>query len=330
MPATCRCQGAIAAVETRLAGIGLGLLASSHDYGHVKATSARHAQLGSNGMNERTLAGVQGRSSQLAQAMLWFGVASTIGLFLILCLFLAARRFGGAFDQPLNAPALLLLGIGVAALAACLRSAWPRSRQTFASVSSWFRLLLPSVVVFLFCYALSLPGSAAWSVALLWFLVVIAEGVWWLSELLVLQTVRRRTSNTIRSSLVSASPADQTRQDMANQVGSDVTQQMTRTRSAAGGDLVFGQARADFTVGARSQIVHLAFCPPLAGSPRITVKQAGGPQAAITVAQGESFGARFDIRLASTARQPESVMIEYEARFVAAGKPSNANDDDAL
>jgi hypothetical protein len=278
-------------------------------------------------MNERTLAGVPGRSFQLAQAMLWFGIASTIGLFLILCLFLAARRFGGAFDQPLNAPTLLLLGIGVAALAVSLRSVWPRSKQTFASVSSWVRLLLPSVVVFLFCYALSLPGSAVWSVALLWFLVVVEEGVWWVADLLALQTGRGRTSNTNRSILLSASPADQTRQDMTNQFGRDVTQRMTRTRSAAGGDLIVGQARADFTAGARSQIIHLAFCPPLAGSPRITVKQAGGPLAAITVAQGESFGARFDIRLASTARQPESVMIEYEARCVAAGEPSDANDD---
>ena len=65
----------------------------------------------------------------------------------------------------------------------------------------------------------------------------------------------------------------------------------------------------------------------MAGNPRITVMQAIGPPAAITVAQAEAFGARFDIRLASTARQPESVMIEFEARCFAAGEPSKAIDD---
>ena len=86
----------------------------------------------------------------------------------------------------------------------------------------------------------------------------------------------------------------------------------------------FGRARAEFTPGERSQIIHLAFCPPLPGDPRITVSHAGGPSATITIAQAETFGARFDIRLAATARQSESVMIEFEVRCLAASEPSVA------
>jgi hypothetical protein len=279
-------------------------------------------------MNDHTLATAAGRSSPAVQTIVRFALASTVGLFLMLCLFLTSRRLGGAFDQPLNSPTILFLGIGMAALAGGLRFAWPRSQQPFASVSSWARLLLPSVAVFLFCYSLSLPGSAPWAVAFLWFLVVIEEGAWWLADLLTLQATHKNTIRANGSALVTASSGNQTPLDLTSEVDSevdsDVTQQMTRMRDAEGCDLVFGQARAEFTPGARSQIIHLAFCPPLSGSPQITVMQSGGPEAAITVAQAESFGARFDIRLASTARQPESVMIEFEARCVAASEPSKA------
>ncbi len=273
-------------------------------------------------MNDHTLASPPGRCSPPLQTILRFGIGSTVGLFLILCLFLAGRRLGGAFDQPLSSPTILLLGIGMAALAGCLRAAWPRSQHALASVSSWARLLLPSVVVFLFCYALSLPGSAPWAVAVLWFLVVIEEGAWWLADLLALRAGRQNSVQANGSVLVSDSHANQTRLDLRSEVGSEVTQQMTRMRDAEGSDLVFGRLRAEFTSGARSKVIHLAFCPPLAGNPRITVMQAGGPTAAITVAQAESFGVRFDIRLASTARQPESVMIEFEARCVTASEAS--------
>ncbi|MDP6468328.1 MAG: hypothetical protein QF918_11345 [Pirellulaceae bacterium] len=269
-------------------------------------------------MNDHTLAGAPGRCSPPAQAILRFGVASTVGLLLILCLFLAGRRFGGAFDQPLGSLTMLLLGLLIAALAGCLRSAWPRAENTHASVSSLARLLLPSLAVFLFCYALSLPGSAPWALALMWFLVVSEEGAWWLADSLALQTGRQRTAVVNRSALVSNSHDNQPRLDPTSVVASDVTQQITRMRDAEGSDLVFGQARAEFTPGERSQIIHLAFCPPLADSPRITVMQADGPSAVITIAQAETFGARFDILLGATARQAESVMIEFEARCLAA------------
>ena len=276
-------------------------------------------------MNDHTLAAAVGRSSPRSQAILRFGVASTVGLLLILCLFLAGRRFGGAFDQPLSSPIMLLLGIGIAALAGCLRSAWPRGANTLASVSSVARLLLPSVAVFLFCYALSLPGSVPWTVALLWFLVVSEEGAWWLADSLALQAGQQRQATANRSTLVSDSNDNQPRLDLTSEVASDMTQQMTRMRDAKGSELVFGQTRAEFTPGERSQIIHLAFCPPLASDPYITVRHAGGPSAAITIAQAETFGARFDIRLAATARQLESVMIEFETRCLGPSEPTEAD-----
>ena len=153
-------------------------------------------------MNDHTLsASTPGSSRTLGsprtQSILQFGAASTVGLLLILCLFLAGRRFGGAFDQPLNSPTMLLLGIGMAAVAAGLRTAWPRSAN--ASISTWARLLLPTVAVLSFCYALSLPGSVPWAVALLWFLVVSEEGAWWLADAHAYQAGRKRNPKSGRA-----------------------------------------------------------------------------------------------------------------------------------
>lgn len=269
--------------------------------------------------------------SPTARTILRFGIASTVGLFLVLSLFLAGRRFGGAFDQPLSSPTMLALGIGIAALAGCLRAAWPRATQAPAvAAAAWARLLMPSLAVFLCCYALSLPGSAQWAVALLWFLVVCEEGAWWLAGSPPLPIGRHGTSTNNRSPQMADSNDHQLQSqldlsgDVDNDVTSDVTQQVTRMRDEDGSELVFGQARAEFVAGERSHSVHLAFCPPLSVNPRITVMHAGGPSAAITVAQAESFGARFDVRLAATARQPESVMIEFEARCEAANQAADA------
>ena len=223
------------------------------------------------------------------------GVASTVGLLLILCLFLASRRFEGAFDQPLNSPTMLLLGIGIAAVAGCLRTAWPRPANGTASVSAWARLLLPTVAVFLFCYALSLPGSVPWAVALLWFLVVSEEGAWWLVDTQALQPGQKRIPKANLAPQFDSND-NQPQFDLQGEVAADVTQRMTRMCVKDGSDRVFGQARAEFSSGERSHSIHLVFCPPLAGNPKITVTHAGGPPAAITVAQAEPFGTRFDVR----------------------------------
>jgi hypothetical protein len=143
-------------------------------------------------MPDHALAGP--RCSPLLQAILRFGVASTTGLLLIACLFLAGRRLGGAFDQPLSSPSLLFLGLAVLALAGCLRTVWPRVSHARNFAASWARLLLPSLAVFLFCFSLTLPGSAPWAVGLLWFLVVCAEGAWWLANSFSLPSGRQRVT----------------------------------------------------------------------------------------------------------------------------------------
>lgn len=289
-------------------------------------------------MIHHTFAGSPGSGSPAARpappawVMLRLAVASSAGLLLVLGLFLAGRRLGGAFDQPLSWPAMLALGAGITALACCLRAAWPRAADGPAAVSGWVRLLLPSAVMFLFCYALSLPGSAPWAVALLWFLVVCEEGAWWLAGSPALTTGWRHGPAATASpaaATVSPAAADATghasRPGPTHEARGDVTQQMTRVRDSQGRERVFGQARAEFVSGERSQSIHLAFCPPLDGNPRITARHAGGHAAAITVAQAESFGARFDVRLAGTARQAEHVMIEFEARSKTASEPPQSN-----
>jgi len=281
-------------------------------------------------MNNHTLARSRRRNIASPQAIHRIGIVTTVVLVLVLCLFLAGRRLGGAFHQPLTSTTMLLLGISFSAMAGFFRTVWTRTGGTHVMATTWCRLLLPSLAVFLFCYAISLPGSAPWAVALLWFIVVSEEGAWWLAESFALRGARQRTA-TSRAETHEAEKAvalhsvDLTR-DLTSDDARNVVQQMTRTRDQAGNEFVFGQARVEFLSGERSQSIHLAFCPPLAEHPRVSAEHAGGTPAAITVAQAEPFGARFDVRLSATARQQESVMIEFEARCEAADKPPPAKN----
>ena len=131
-------------------------------------------------MNDHVFVG--SRDFPLPRMMRGVGVVTTVCLLLMLTIFLAGRRMGGAFHHPLHPATLLLLGIGCAALAAGLRMTWPHTANSRFSGARFARLALPSAVVFLFCFALSLPGSTPWAVALLWFVAVSEEGAWWVAD----------------------------------------------------------------------------------------------------------------------------------------------------
>jgi hypothetical protein len=58
---------------------------------------------------------------------------------------------------------------------------------------------------------------------------------------------------------------------------------------------------ATFSQGERTAILHAAFCPPFARTPRLEVQQIEGPPARIKTSQLFAHGARLELRLERAA-----------------------------
>jgi hypothetical protein len=90
-------------------------------------------------------------------------------------------------------------------------------------------------------------------------------------------------------------------------------QQLTRSTTRDGVDLLRGLLHATFPPGLRTLSIHVAFCPAFAERPRMEFRQTSGPAARIKLAQLLAFGARFDIKLAASAEIDETVVLEISA-----------------
>lgn len=101
-----------------------------------------------------------------------------------------------------------------------------------------------------------------------------------------------------------------------------VTQQMTRSMTADGGETIAGRVRVDFGAGEKQSAAHLAFTPPLQNIPEVYVDQSSGPAASVTPGSVYAHGVRVDVRLEQAADEPTSIWFEI---YVVA--PSGKNQD---
>ena len=92
-----------------------------------------------------------------------------------------------------------------------------------------------------------------------------------------------------------------------------VIQQLTRSTTREGVDVLRGSLCATFPPGLRTLSVHVAFCPAFAERPRMEFRQTSGPAARIKLAQLLAFGARFDIKLGASAQVDEMVVLDISA-----------------
>ncbi len=93
-----------------------------------------------------------------------------------------------------------------------------------------------------------------------------------------------------------------------------MTQQLTRSLAADGVEQISGWLRMPFAAGQRSGNLHVAFCPPFATTPELTVEQLGGPEVRIKMPQILPYGVRLDLKLVAPAEEPTAVLIQFSAR----------------
>jgi len=252
----------------------------------------------------------------------WLVVLLT-GLLWCAALLIGWRRLAGALDTPLTPAVLLLLGVVVVAVAVGARSCWNRlpSRSGTLSYKRLARLL-PTTAVLLLGAAVSLRQTNAAALIAFWAMLA-GEELWaWRAAAgrkrcrgaenreaprppeppPTAAVAEASVQEPVPATTPSAIPAD------------DVLQQLTLSRVADGGTQLAGLLRPPSATGQRTAAEHVAFCPPFAKTPQVTVEQLDGPPARVKTAQLLPHGVRLDLKLDATADTPQAVLLQFTAR----------------
>ena len=247
--------------------------------------------------------------------------ATSAGLLLLAALVLCWRRVNGELDRPLALPFLTIVAASVAAAVAAGRMAWRyQLRRRRAAGADWIVPAILSAAVLAWGASVSLPGTAQSGLLLLWGILAVEELWAW-------------RPTTWRRPRFGASAGGATKRGIrvdppraavphpfpvaassGHPPTGDVLQQLTRCRTAGGGEVISGWIRVPLAVGQRSANVHVAFCPLFNRTPKASVEQIEGPVARIKTGQLFPWGARFDLKLSSPTEGPETVLLQFSAK----------------
>ena len=265
------------------------------------------------------------------------------GMFVCAALVLALRRVSGALVHPLSIAMLIPTGCLAAISALGIRTLWRHSPYRRASARG--DLIMDALLgasLPIFAAALSLPGTSAWGLACVWLLIAAFEfWVWgpraerWFrrsrhektgTEQFRIDPAQSVTAHiepvlTLPGAISALAPGyalgpspDTGEGNNTWTAAKGVTQQLTRSTTAQGGDMLCGALRLDLAAGQRTGNLHVAFCPPFAGTPEITAVQVDGPEARIKIAQLLPYGVRMDVKLIVPSEEPVGVLVRFSAR----------------
>jgi len=269
-------------------------------------------------------------------------IIALAGMFVCAALVLALRRVSGALVHPLSIAMLVPTGFLAAISALGIRTLWRHSPDRRASSRGDLIMdVLLGASLVIFAAALSLPGTNALGLACFWLLIAAYE-IWawapgagqWLRrprhENTGLEQLRIDQAQSIAAHIepvstlpgaisaltpgypLGASP-DTGEGNNTWSAAKGVTQQLTRSTTAQGGDMLCGVLRLDLAAGQRTGNLHVAFCPPFAGTPELSAVQLDGPEARIKIAQLLPYGARLDVKLIALTKEPAGVLVQFTA-----------------
>ena len=256
-----------------------------------------------------------------------WAAGAALGLLICAALVIVQRRLAGALENPLDAAALLCTGLLAVTAAGGIRVGWHfQPAKRVAARADWTVMLSTSAALIAFGAALCTAGTPIVGPAVFWTLLAAEEGwawYWFVSRRVgpipwpVLHVPRWNRPPKPAPQAARGGPALHAprRPVAAGEIPSeDVTQQLMRSRAADGTEELSGWLRPAFAAGQRTGSIHVAFCPPFAGTPELAVEQIGGPEARIKTAQLLPYGVRLDLKLAAAADQPTTVLLQFSAR----------------
>lgn len=268
--------------------------------------------------------------------------AALVGMLALAAVVISWRRVDGGLSRPLGPSALAAVAFAVAALAAAGRAAWsyPRAGRALGG-RDWAAALTISAAVVALGVAVGVQGTPPAGLAVLWAVLAIEEFWAW-----IWGPRRGRKAGTARAPAWSvgwrwwggrrkeegrgvqgsglfvkkaqdsqlSTPNSQPPSAMEQPPDADVLQRLTRSRARGGGETLSGWLRVLLAAGQRSTSVHVAFCPPFARTPKVTLQQLDGPPGRIKTVQLLPYGVRFDIKLAAVSEAAEMLLLEFSAQ----------------
>ena len=246
------------------------------------------------------------------------------------------RRLAGAFSHPLPPVALLFVATSVAALVALTRIAWRyQAAQRRLRLPARLAAIALSAATVCVGAALWLPDTSLSGLLILWAVLAAEEcWAWGPAGRWPTRTRRRPRAETAQDghaveATSTAAGAMLSGLRLEDPPDGEVTQQMTRIHAPGGSDILSGWLRVWMAAGQRSANVHVAFCPPFARAPRVSVEQRGGPRARIKTVQVLPQGLRIDLKLAAPAETAQTVLLEFSAEAAPAAEPGGESSPKA-
>ena len=126
-------------------------------------------------------------------------------------------------------------------------------------------------------------------------------------NLFQLRSKSRRRSSGPRKPKRKSDPAASGEE--SEEVSPDLLQQFTRLRTEDGGESIHALVRAHVPAGERLAVVHLALCPPLETTPKLTAHTIDS-EAEVKITQAETYGLRLEVRLPDTDTEPRQIVVE--------------------
>lgn len=227
-----------------------------------------------------------------------------ISLLAALVMVVALRRLSGAIAQP--ASPLLLAAAGLMALLWTMLTI--ASLPPAARVRQSALLCVLAAVLIAWGAALSISGSSAWGMLLLWLFVMAGVAG------IAFQQIKPVRNPVVRNQKGWMLPGVVRRElDAESRFDWQEVAQQTRIRTSQQGETVQGWLLADFAAGQRLVVAHIAFCPPFVTIPEVvaaTVPADGAP-ARVRVTQVLHGGARLEIKRTGPVERGQFVKLEY-------------------
>jgi hypothetical protein len=301
---------------------------------------------------------VEERPALGAADLLRWAVGAGGGLLLVAAGVLGSRRLAGALTQPLQWASLLVVAVVLVTTAAALRLGRRALTTSHAPHAVDPLAAITSAAVVLVALSLSLPGTSWSTLAVFWLLVAAEEAWawrhWWrgkpvdrspppLSEpssqsepgRVGPEPGRHAPARMNDAALDVENHVDEVEREEASEetevagVAADeppaenVTQQLTRSQAADGSETLVGWLRIALAAGQRNTNVHVAFCPPFARTPQVTVEQLDGPETRIKVVQVLPYGVRCDLKLAGPSDVPANILLQLSAHAEPCPRPAS-------
>ncbi len=240
---------------------------------------------------------------------------------LVVAVLLATRRLEGALAvQPPLLGVAILVGLGLAGTAAALvlldAKRGLRAADTKpARPGRWLLGLTPPAATLATTWAVWLPGRGA-TIPCLLLVCALAQVVLFFGGTWGAHAHRRVRAGRVETA---AQPGQALQaetclpQPVVPLDVHEVDQHLIRGRDASGRELVAGTLRLTLPQGSQHATTHVAFCPPLQGTPEVQCQQQSGPEARLRVTQAAPFGARVEARLPRPADDVMTVCVQFTA-----------------